>query len=303
MACEDYGAVILDRHDENGVANMSQELPLVSVIVAVFNAGQTIQQCIDSVANQTYPNKQLIIIDGGSTDDTLDIIRQNSEKVNFSISEKDRGIYDAWNKGLVQARGDWICFLGADDYLYDEQVIEKMITKIQFLPPEIQIAYGQVALFDDAGNQKEVLGQEWSEIKQQFKQIMCIPHPGVFHRHTLFEQYGNFNAEFRIAGDYEMLLRVLKNGDAYSVMGLIIVAMRVGGVSSKPTNAINSFKEIRLAQKIHGQKSINKVLFVRMFKEYLRKALWTILGEKCAKKTLDFMRRIRGLEPYWDKVN
>jgi len=282
---------------------MSQQQPLVSVIVAVFNAGKTLQQCIDSFAIQTYPNKQLIIIDGGSTDDTLEIIRQNSDKVNFSISEKDRGIYDAWNKGLAQAQGEWVCFLGADDYLYDSQVIENMISNIQHLPDEIQIAYGQVALVDDAGNEKELLGQDWREIKQQFKKIMCIPHPGVFHRHTLFKQYGNFNAEFRIAGDYEMLLRALKNGDAYSVMGLIIVAMRVGGVSSKPTNAIDSFKEIRLAQKIHGQRSINKVLFIRMLKEYLRKALWSILGEKCAKKTLDFMRRIRGLEPYWDKVN
>jgi len=282
---------------------MSQPLPLVSIIVAVFNAGKTLQQCIDSVASQTYAHKQLIIIDGESTDNTVEVIKENAEKINFSISEKDRGIYDAWNKGLAHAQGEWVCFLGADDYLYDSQVIESMISKIQHLPAETQIAYGQVALVDDAGNQLELLGQDWSEIKQQFKQVMCMPHPAVFHRRTLFEEFGNFNGKFRIAGDYEMLLRALKNGDAYSVMGLIVVAMRVGGVSSKPGNAIESFKEMRLAQKIHGQKSINKVLFVRMFKEYLRNALWTILGEKFAKKTLDFMRRIRGLKPYWDKVN
>ncbi|HSH72710.1 MAG TPA: glycosyltransferase family 2 protein [Methylophilaceae bacterium] len=282
---------------------MSQPLPLVSIIVAVFNAGKTLQQCIDSVASQTYAHKQLIIIDGGSTDNTVEVIKKSSEKINFSISEKDRGIYDAWNKGLTQAQGEWVCFLGADDYLYNSQVIENMIFKIQDLPDEIQIAYGQVALVDDAGKEKELLGQDWSEIKQQIKQVMCIPHPAVFHRRTLFEQSGNFNGKFRIAGDYEMLLRALKNGDAYSVMGLIVVAMRVGGVSSKPGNAIESFKEMRLAQKIHGLNAINSVLFLRIFKEHLRKVLWSILGEKYAKKLLDFMRYLRGLEPYWEKIN
>jgi len=282
---------------------MSSKQPLVTVIVAVFNAGKTLQQCIDSVTSQTYAHTQLIIIDGGSTDNTLEVIKQNSAKINYSVSEKDRGIYDAWNKGLTQAQGQWVCFLGADDYLYDSQVIEKMMGLIADLPADIQIAYGQVALVDDAGSEQALLGQEWSEIKQQFKHIMCIPHPAVFHRRTLFEQSGNFNDRFKIAGDYEMLLRALKNGDAFSLMGLIVVAMRVGGISSKPRNAIDSFKEMRLAQKIHGQKMINSVLALRIFKEYLRVALWTVLGEKYAKKLLDFMRRARGLESHWEKVN
>jgi glycosyltransferase involved in cell wall biosynthesis len=282
---------------------MSQPAPVVTIIVAVFNGAQTLQQCIDSVAEQTYTHKQLIIIDGGSTDKTLEVIKQNYGKIDYSFSEKDRGIYDAWNKGLVRAKGDWICFLGADDYFYNESVLEEMIKRIQNAPFETQIAYGRVALVNDHGKQQELLGEDWRLIKHKFKQIMCIPHPGVFHRRTLFERYGNFNVAFKIAGDYEMLLRALKDEDAYSIMDLTIVAMRVGGVSSRPANALHSLKEIRLAQKMHGQKIINRILFAMLFKEYLRNALWMLLGERNAKNTLDFMRRVRGLDPYWVKCN
>ena len=94
----------------------NKSLPLITIIIAVFNGAKTLQQCIDSVAQQSYPNKELIIIDGGSKDGTLDLLKANSEKIDYWVSETDNGIYNAWNKGLAQANGDWICFLGADDF-------------------------------------------------------------------------------------------------------------------------------------------------------------------------------------------
>src|SRR3990172_6849742 len=106
---------------------MNQEFaPLISIIVAVYNGKATLQQCIDSVAQQTYPNKELVIIDGGSNDGTVELLEKNRSKFSYWISEPDRGIYNAWNKGLVQAHGEWVCFLGADDYLWDATVLGRI---------------------------------------------------------------------------------------------------------------------------------------------------------------------------------
>ncbi|MEQ1667696.1 MAG: glycosyltransferase [Sulfuriferula sp.] len=91
--------------------------PLISIIIAVYNGKATLQQCIDSVVQQTYSNKELIIIDGGSKDGTVELLEENRNKFSYWESEPDRGIYNAWNKGLTQAKGEWICFLGADCFI------------------------------------------------------------------------------------------------------------------------------------------------------------------------------------------
>lgn len=281
---------------------MTALAPLVTIVIAVFNAEKFLQQCIDSVTNQTYINKQLIVIDGGSTDKTLEIIRTNHDVIDYSVSEKDRGIYHAWNKGLDKAKGEWICFLGSDDYFFDQHALQNMMIKIQHMDlHDIRVVYGRVVLVNDHGKQLEILGDEWMLIKDKFNKIMCIPHPAVLHNRVLFEQKGKFDETFRIAGDYEMLLRELTSGNAYSVMDAIVVAMRVGGVSSKPENAIRSLKEMRLAQKMHGQRVINSFIFILIFKESLRVFIWKLLGDKCAKKVLDVFRRVRGLGSYWQK--
>lgn len=104
---------------------------MISIIVAVFNGKITLQHCIDSVAQQTYPNKELIIIDGGSKDGTVNLLEENRNKISYWISEPDRGIYNAWNKGLEQTTGKWIIFLGADDYLWDVRVLERGLIGVQ----------------------------------------------------------------------------------------------------------------------------------------------------------------------------
>ena len=110
--------------------NPINSTPLISVVIAVYNGKATLQQCLDSVTQQTYSHVELIVIDGGSTDGTVDLIRANAQKIAYWISEPDRGIYNAWNKALAQAKGDWICFLGADDYLWNAQVIERMAEQL-----------------------------------------------------------------------------------------------------------------------------------------------------------------------------
>lgn len=273
---------------------MNTSNPLVTIIVAVFNAEQTLQQCLDSVANQTYKNTQLVVIDGGSNDKTVEILEKNKQKIDYYVSEPDRGIYHAWNKGLTKARGEWICFLGSDDYFYNNEALQNMQSGIvHAASSDIKVVYGKVMLVNSLGLEQGLIGEDWRLIKDKFKALMCIPHPAVLHHKTLFEQYGNFDEQFRIAGDYEILLRLLKQSDAYSLMDVTMVAMREGGISSNPDNALRSLKEMRLAQKKHGQTIINKTILVLMLKTYARAMIVALLGHQFANKTFDTIRALK----------
>jgi glycosyltransferase involved in cell wall biosynthesis len=276
--------------------------PLISIIVAVFNGAKTLQQCIDSVAHQTYPNREVIIIDGASKDGTIALLEANSEQISYWISEPDRGIYNAWNKGLVQAKGDWICFLGADDYFWDAQVLERMSVALQNVPPDVRLAYAQIMLLNNNGENLYPIGEPWGKVKERFKQGLCLPHPGVMHRRSLFEQNGKFDESFRIGGDYELMLRELKTAEAMFIPDIITTAMRPGGLSSNPANSLAVLREVRRAQRIHGLRFPGFFWLRAMIKVYMRLLLWNLIGEKMARKLLDLSRRIKGLPPYWTRT-
>lgn len=275
--------------------------PSISVIVAVFNGAKTLQQCIDSVAQQTYPNKELIVIDGGSTDGTVDLLKANREKINYWISEPDGGIYNAWNKGLAKEKGEWICFLGADDYFWNARVLDDIAEQLRSLPREIKVAYGQVMLVTPAGSSLYVVGEPWEKVKKQFAQVMSIPHQGVMHRRALFEQHGRFDESFRIAGDYELLLRELTTANAAYMPDTIVAGMQVGGVSSNPQNSILLLREMRKAQVMHGQRLLRGTWVLALARVYMRLFLWRVLGESRTRKLLDFYRAKRGLSAIWTK--
>ena len=277
--------------------------PLISIIVAEFNGRATLQQCIDSVAQQTYPNKELIIIDGGSTDGTVELLRANSERISYWISEPDRGIYSAWNKGLAQAKGEWICFLGADDYFWDAHALAQMSEQLEKLPLSVQVAYGQIMLVNADGMVIHPFGEPWENVSERFKQVMSIPHQGTMHRRSLFELHGKFDESFRIAGDYELLLRELKSADARFIPGIIIAAMRQGGgISSDPGNSLVVLRESRRAQRKNGLRLPGRLWLMAAVRLYLRLLLWKILGERLARKALDLGRRVMGLPPFWTKT-
>lgn len=279
-----------------------QTAPLITIIVAVFNGAKTLQQCIDSVAQQTYPNKELIVIDGGSRDGTVELLKENQEHISYWVSEPDQGIYNAWNKGLAQANGDWICFLGADDYFWDTQVLERMAEQLALISPDIRVAYGQIMLLTADGQSLYAVGEPWGKIKERFKHKMSIPHQGVMHRHSLFELRGKFDESFRIVGDYELLLRELKTGDAAFIPGIIVTGMRQGGISSNPEQSLTILREVRRAQIMHGQKVPGIIWIMAVVRVYVRLLLWRVLGEKLTRKSLDLGRRMMGLPAYWTKT-
>jgi glycosyltransferase involved in cell wall biosynthesis len=279
-----------------------QSAPLITVIIAVFNGSKTLQQCIDSVTNQSYSNKQLIIIDGSSTDGTIELLKANNQSISYWISEPDFGIYHAWNKGLMQVNGEWICFLGADDYFWDDLVLARMSEYLVKLPANIRVAYSQIMLLSENGQELYLSGEPWQKVKKRFKQLMSIPHPGTMHRRDLFEQHGYFDESFRIAGDYELLLRELKTADAEFIADLVAVGMLQGGISSNPKNTLSQLHEVRRAQQKHGLKMPSFNWLMAVFRVYVRLFLLRVVGETATRSLLDMGRRIMNLPPHWTRV-
>ena len=277
--------------------------PLISIITATYNAARFLPDTIRSIRAQSYPNIEWIVIDGGSTDPTLDLLKASDDVIDYWLSEPDCGIYSAWNKGLAQAKGEWICFLGADDYFWDAHALANMSEQLEKMPSSVLVAYGQVMLVNAEGLEIHVFGEPWENVKQRFKQVMCIPHQGTMHRRSLFERYGKFDESFSIAGDYELLLRELKSADARFIPGIILAAMRQGGgISSDPENSLVVLRESRRAQRKNGLRFPGWIWLMAVARLYLRLLLWRMMGERLARKALDLGRRIMGLPPFWTRT-
>ena len=223
--------------------------PIISVIVAAYNGARTLQHCIDSVSDQTYPNKELIIIDGGSTDGTIDILMTNNDKIAYWKSEPDNGIYNAWNKALDHTTGDWICFLGSDDYLWKNSVFEEIMPHlIRAESQGIRMVYGQVARVTHRNKISCIDGYPWENTWRSIiiDGIGTFTHQGMFHHRSLFELYGGFDESFKIAGDYELLIRVFKDDrNAIFVDGVIVTGMQVGGITSHCLDLVREYARAR----------------------------------------------------------
>lgn len=276
--------------------------PVISVVVATFIAVASLDRCIESVVGQTYPQKELIIIDGGSNDGTVEILKASNEKIAYWVSEPDRGIYHAWNKALLRARGEWICFLGADDLFWDATVLARISEQLRGLAPSIRVVYGQNMLLNGRGESLYPMGASWETLRRKFQTSMCLPHPGMMHHRSLFEQHGPFDESFRIAGDYEMLLRELKHADALFIPNLVVAGVRQGGISSNPSSALLVLSEARRAQRMHGQRFPPLPWMWSMIKVYLRFLLWNIFGERVARSALDLGRQMLNQPRHWTKT-
>lgn len=277
--------------------------PLVSIVTAVYNAQETLEQTIQSVLSQTYENIEYIIIDGGSTDGSLDTIKKYDDKIAYWVSETDSGIYQAWNKALAHAKGDWVYFLGADDYLWSPSTIQQIVPSLNEAYPEIRVVYGQVSLVTEMGKELQIIGNApWQKVKRKMRDMMIIPHPGTFHHRDIFDKLGVFNESFKIAGDFELLLRELKTRDALYVPDQTISAMRVGGVSSTPDSSLKLLREQYRARRLNSFMLPGPYLILSFFKVVIRMVLWRLCGEKIAKRILDSGRYLYGAPSYWTKI-
>ncbi|HVV54745.1 MAG TPA: glycosyltransferase family 2 protein [Mucilaginibacter sp.] len=213
--------------------------PKISLITVAFNAQKTIEWCIDSVLRQKFNNIEYIIIDGGSTDDTVKIIGRYSKKIHFFVSEPDKGIYDAMNKGIAAATGDIIGTLNADDYLADDEVISDVAEA--FAARDIDIVYGDLDFVDPDGK----VVRKWRSGNYRiglFNWGWMPPHPTFYCRNELFGKYGNYSLDYGSAADYELMLRFIhaKRSKVF-YLGKVMIKMIIGGVSNKSlTNRVKA---------------------------------------------------------------
>ncbi|HEX6725793.1 MAG TPA: glycosyltransferase family 2 protein [Nitrospira sp.] len=276
--------------DPTEQTNSSGSEPLISVVVAMFNAVATLDRCINSVARQTYPYKELIIIDGGSKDGTVELLEANSQKISYWISEPDGGIYHAWNKALKVVRGEWIYFLGADDYFVDEHALARVAPYLQGGRTDARVVYGRVHLVKADGSIIGTFGEAWN--RKQFFQLMTLPHQGVFHHRSLFSVHGDFNEEFRIAGDYELLLRELKSHDPVFIPDGTIAAMQFGGMSSDGRLGLETLREIKRARNLNGVTMVAPLWRWALVKAYVRRFLSRLFGKTWTRVMVNGYRRL-----------
>lgn len=201
----------------------------ISIITVVRNGERFIKEAIDSVLCQTYPSIEYIVIDGLSNDRTVDIIKENSSRIAYWVSEKDQGIADAFNKGFAAAHGDYILYLNADDRLASPEVISNVVSEIQREALPMMI-YGDICYIErDTGNPMRHVSMPFSAV--DFLRGVMFPHPGLFTHRRYFEKYGIFDTSFRITMDYEWLLRgTLKERVVHSP--ILITYFRDGGASN-----------------------------------------------------------------------
>jgi glycosyltransferase involved in cell wall biosynthesis len=220
---------------------MSQ-LPAISVIVAVLNQADNLRQALEGLFLQTHPALEVIVIDGGSEDATPDFLGTRNDRLAYWCSEPDRGIYDAWNKGLARCHGEWILFLGADDRLVSERALEQAATLLARVPQTCRVAYGDM---ERVGGDGRVLGMVPGSQRfdrRGFIGRMYLPHPALFYRRDYFQEHGAFDTDFRIAGDYDMLLRELKSRDPCH-FDLTVSRMAEGGISDNPRYGMLQIRE------------------------------------------------------------
>ncbi len=248
---------------------MTKPLPKISIVIAVYNGRNTFQQCLNSIIEQSYPNKELIVIDGGSTDGTLDLIKINHEHISYFISEPDNGIYDAWNKALNKASGEWVAFLGADDIFlpdalkyYVDYIAVNENEQFQYVSSRVNLVYGDKLI--------RTIGKPWSW--QAFRRYMNVAHVGSLHSKKLYKIYGEYDVSYKICADYEFLLRA-KSSLRAGFLNRPTVNMSIGGASDSAAALI----ETERAKIKSGGRNKLVARFERNFailKMHIRKCIW-----------------------------
>jgi glycosyltransferase involved in cell wall biosynthesis len=204
----------------------------ITIVTASFNSAKTIKDTLDSVAMQTHTDIEHLVIDGASKDGTLEIVRSHTSKQIRLISEPDEGIYDAMNKGFIQAKGEVVGFLNSDDFYADASVLEKIA--FEFQDPAVDACYGDLVYVTQ---DKRRIVRYWKSkpfSKGDFAKGWCPAHPTFYVRTSLIERLGLFDRSYKMGVDVEFMMRYLECGQIGAVyIPHVLVRMRLGGVSNQ----------------------------------------------------------------------
>ena len=235
----------------------------ISIITATYNSAVTVTDTMRSIAEQDHPNIEHIIVDGGSSDDTVTIVRAFPHVAKI-VSEKDNGIYDAMNKGIALATGDIIGILNSDDLYTHDKVLSKVDTA--FKDPAVDVVYADLQYVDAADTNRTI--RTWRSGKFRpgmFYYGWMPPHPTFFVRKKVYNEAGVFNISLRSSADYELMLRILlKNKARAAYIPEILVRMRAGGQSNATLqNRIHANREDRKAWELNGLKPYFFTLYLK----------------------------------------
>lgn len=213
------------------------QTPFITVITSTLNCIDVIPNLFKSLESQICQDFEWLIVDGGSNDGTIDYLKKNTKAI-VIYSGPDKGIYDAWNRAISKISGKWTIFLGADDYLHNEYVISNFVKFASNTTEKYQILYGRVITDDFISSTH---GKKLKNIKRNMRLNMAICHQATFHNKNLFKKCGNFDDKYKIAGDYEYLLRCIFKFDALSkYIPFVISVMGTKGISTNRSNGLRS---------------------------------------------------------------
>lgn len=243
----------------------------VSIITITYNSEATLKDTIESVVNQTYDDIEYIIVDGKSTDNSLSIIESYKDKISKVVSEKDKGLYDALNKGIALATGDLIGIIHSDDFYTNKFVIEKIVKSIE--ENNSDAIYADLYYVDKVDTNK--IFRKWKSGNYKYGQFLngwMPPHPTFFVKRSCYEKFGSFNLSFISAADYELMLRFIhKHKIKISYVPEFIVKMRVGGKSNVTLkNRIRANKEDRKAWTENGLNPKFYTLFLKPLRKIVQ---------------------------------
>ena len=246
------------------------DAPRLSIVIATHQAAATLGKCLQSVVDQEFPDWEVLVADGLSTDATVDIIRRFERHISWWCSEKDSGIYDAWNRALAHARGEYVCFIGADDAWANPGALANLFAAIGEGTYDLVSSRGK--FIDSTTGRSLVFGSAWDFDHIGPRMIVC--HPGLLHRRALFSAYGEFDTRYSIAGDLDFLMRLPRDLRSLHVDATSII-VEMAGVSRQ--NVLTRLREQRLV--LSGTERYGPVrAYINWFGKLLRWPVARLLG-------------------------
>lgn len=213
--------------------------PRIAIVIAVLNSERLIQGVIETVLSQSYPYLNVFIVDGGSMDGSVEIIKRYEKYVSWWITEEDNGIYDAWNKALAVCDSDYIYFMGCDDRFSSPSSIEVIVQAIENSGDYPELVCGSVEMVDIRSGRRERI-----QARDDLLPDQMVPHQGLFHSVKLFKEFGHFNPAYKIRGDYEFLVRCLTTRKvALITVPDVIGICKTGGLSNSRMYAWTRYVE------------------------------------------------------------
>jgi len=211
-------------------------MPKLSIITINHNNREGLSKTIESVVNQTFQDYEYIIIDGGSNDGTLEEIKNNRHKIKKWISEKDSGIYNAMNKGINNATGEYCLFLNSGDYLYSLNVLDAVFSK----SPSADLICCLMNIEEVDGSNPTVYSVNTERINNRYIFIQSLPHPSTFIKRDLFNKHGLYDESLKIAGDYDFFVRAIKGKATFEIYQIILSSFNKGGISYRDLDLVST---------------------------------------------------------------